>query len=112
MENDKNKIIGRAMDFVHKMSEDTVSESDGEKVIKELESIKNDIVLADIGRNFIKELIEKEEVLKSKLSENLDFYMKKASMIDYDKTFSQWNKCNLVLWDLKDILCRMGEDMD
>ena len=36
----------------------------------------------------------------------------KNLMNEYDKTFSQWNKCNLVLWDLKDILCRMGENLD
>jgi len=68
--------------------------------------------LNGVGRSFIHELIQKENVLKTKLSENLDLYKERNNMVEYDKTFSQWNKCNLVLWDLKDILCRMGEDID
>jgi len=70
------------------------------------------LFLFGVGRSFIHELIQKETVLKNKLSENLDFYKDRNNMIEYDKTFSQWNKCNLVLWDLKDILCRIGEDLD
>ena len=70
------------------------------------------LFLFGVGRSFIHELIQKETVLKNKLSENLDIYLKAEKMELYDKTFSQWNKCNLVLWDLKDILCRMGEDLD
>ena len=76
-----------------------------EPIIKSLNSLYNS------GRSFILELIEKEEILKSKLSENLDLYKSKDLMVEYDKTFSQWNKSNLVLWDLKDILCRMDDDL-
>jgi hypothetical protein len=68
--------------------------------------------LSAVGRSFIHELIQKENVLKTKLSKNLDLYKDRNNMVEYDKTFSQWNKCNLVLWDLKDILCRMGVDID
>ena len=64
------------------------------------------------GIEFIKTLIEKEETLRTKLSENLDLYTEKNLTVDYDKTFSQWSKCNLVIWDLKDILCRMGIEVD
>ncbi len=68
--------------------------------------------IIDVVVEFIKQLIEKEEELKLKLSENLNLYKSKNLMSEYDKAFSQWNKSNLVLWDLKDILCRMGEDVD
>tara|TARA_R100001244_G_scaffold44378_1_gene40310 strand:- start:370 stop:705 length:336 start_codon:yes stop_codon:yes gene_type:complete len=70
------------------------------------------LFLYNVGVSFIHELIQKENVLKTKLSENLDLYKDRNNMVEYDKTFSQWNKCNLVLWDLKDILCRMGVDVD
>ena len=76
-----------------------------EPMIKWIDSLYNP------RRSFILELIEKEEILKSKLSENLDLYKSKDLMVEYDKTFSQWNKSNLVLWDLKDILCRMDDDL-
>jgi hypothetical protein len=68
--------------------------------------------IIDVGVDFIKQLISKEEELRLQLSKNLDLYESKNLMSEYDKTFSQWNKSNLVLWDLKDILCRMGEDLD
>jgi hypothetical protein len=80
--------------------------------INEKVSLDQILYLYNNGVNFIHELIKKEEILKSKLSENLDLYKKKNLMNGYDKTFSQWNKCNLVLWDLKDILSRMGGDLD
>lgn len=70
------------------------------------------LFLFGVGRSFIHELIKKETDLRTKLGENLDLYKDRNNMVEYDKTFSQWNKCNLVLWDLKDILCRMGEDLD
>ena len=70
------------------------------------------LFLFGVGRSFIHELIKKETELRTKLGENLDLYKDRDNMVEYDKTFSQWNKCNLVLWDLKDILCRMGEDLD
>jgi hypothetical protein len=76
------------------------------------EALERVLYLYNVGRSFIHELIKKEETLKAKLSKNMDLYKSKNLMNDYDKTFSQWNKCNLVLWDLKDILCRMGEDLD
>lgn len=77
-----------------------------------VDNIEEQLRLCGVGISFIHELIQKETDLRTKLSENLDLYKERNSMIDYDKTFSQWNKCNLVLWDLKDILCRMGEDID
>lgn len=77
-----------------------------EEAFERLSSLYNN------GRVFIHELIDKEEKLRSKLSENLDLYKSIGETNEYDKTFSQWNKSNLVLWDLKDILCRMGEDID
>jgi hypothetical protein len=76
------------------------------------DALKILIQIMDEGVDFIKQLILKEEELKLKLSENLDLYKSKNLMPEYDKTFSQWNKSNLVLWDLKDILCRMGEDLN
>jgi len=76
------------------------------------EALDQVLFLYNVGSSFIHELIKKEETLKTKLSENLDLYKSMNLMNDYEKTFSQWNKCNLVLWDLKDILCRMGEDLD
>ncbi len=76
------------------------------------EALDRVLFLYNVGRSFIHELIQKETELRTKLSENLDLYKSKNLMVEYDKTFSQWNKCNLVLWDLKDILCRMGEDLD
>ena len=57
---------------------------------------------------FIKALIDKEEKLKDILSDNLDLYKSKELWVEYDKTFSMWNKSCLVIWDLKDILCHMG----
>ena len=69
--------------------------------------------LYTIGCDFIKELINKESSVNKTLMNNLDLYKKINNREEYDKTFSQWNKSNLVLWDLKDILCRMGsEDLD
>jgi len=76
------------------------------------DALKILIQIMDEGVDFIKQLILKEEELKLKLSENLDLYKSKNLMSEYDKTFSQWNKSNLVLWDLKDILCRVGEDLN
>lgn len=76
------------------------------------QELKQAFDLYNVGRSFINGLIQKETILKTKLSENLDLYKDRNNMVEYDKTFSQWNKCNLVLWDLKDILCRMGEDLD
>jgi len=76
------------------------------------EALDRVLFLYNVGCSFIHELIQKETELKTKLSENLDLYKSKNDMLNYDKTFSQWNKSNLVLWDLKDILCRMGEDLD
>lgn len=65
----------------------------------------------NVGRNFIHELIDKENTLKSQLVKNMEIYSDKKD--DHNRTtFSMWNKCNLTLWDLKDILCRMGEDID
>ncbi len=94
--------------------------SEIDRIISEHQVLKMDsdealdrvLVLCITGRSFIHELIRKETELKTKLSENLDLYKSKNLMADYDKTFSQWNKCNLVLWDLKDILCRMGEGLE
>ncbi|AKG94234.1 hypothetical protein AVT43_gp60 [Polaribacter phage P12002L] len=68
--------------------------------------------LNGVGCSFLKELIIKEELLKTKLAENLDLYKEINNMVEYDKTFSQWNKCNLVLWDLKDALYRFGVEVD
>jgi hypothetical protein len=76
------------------------------------EAFEQLLVLFNNGRSFIFELIKKETEYNKQLSKNLDLYKSKNSTIEYDKTFSQWNKSNLVLWDLKDILCRMGEDID
>jgi len=76
------------------------------------QAYENVLYLYNVGCSFIESLIEKENTYNTKLMENLDLYKSKSLMIDYDKTFSQWNKSNLVLWDLKDILCRMGKDVD
>ena len=81
--------------------------SEIDRIISEHQVLKMDsdealdrvLVLCITGRSFIHELIRKETELKTKLSENLDLYKSKNLMADYDKTFSQWNKCNLVLWD-------------
>lgn len=70
------------------------------------------LFLYNVGVSFIKELIQKETGVRTKLAENLDFYKGKESMQMYERTFDLWNKQNLVLWDLKDILCRMGIDVD
>ena len=66
------------------------------------------LFLYNAGVSFIRELIQKETTLKTKLSENLDLYKSTGNMQMYERTFDLWNKQNLVLWDLKDILCRMG----
>lgn len=76
------------------------------------EALDRLLFLYNVGRSFIHELIQKETDLRNQLSKNLDLYKSKNLMVEYDSTFRQWNKCNLVLWDLKDILCRMGEDLD
>lgn len=76
------------------------------------EALDRVLFLYNVGRSFIHELIQKETDLRNQLSKNLDLYKSKNLMVEYDSTFRQWNKCNLVLWDLKDILCRMGEDLD
>lgn len=73
---------------------------------------KQSFSLNGVGCSFLKELIIKEELLKTKLAENLDLYKEINNMVEYDKTFSQWNKCNLVLWDLKDALYRFGVEVD
>lgn len=65
-----------------------------------------------IGVNFIRELIDKEITQKKKLSENLDLYKTLNRKKEYESTFSLWNKQTLIIWDLKDILCRMGEDIN
>ncbi len=83
-----------------------------EAMTLQIKELTEQLRLYGVGRSFIHELIKKETDLRTKLSENLDLYKEKNNMVEYDKTFSQWNKCNLVLWDLKDILCRMGEDID
>lgn len=70
------------------------------------------LFLYNVGVSFIKELIQKETDVKTKLAENLDLYKERNSMQMYERTFDLWNKQNLVLWDLKDILCRMGIDVD
>lgn len=70
------------------------------------------LALYGVGVSFIQELIQKETYLRTKLSENLDLYKSTGNMQMYDRTFDLWNKQNLVLWDLKDILCRMGQDID
>ncbi len=67
--------------------------------------------ITKIGIDFINELIVKEKIYKKQLSENLNLYKEKLLMNEYDKTFSLWNKTNLVIWDLEDILCRMGEEL-
>jgi len=74
--------------------------------------MKRALTLTDVVSSFIHELIKKETAIKIKLAENLDFYKGRESMQMYERTFDLWNKQNLVLWDLKDILCRMGEDLD
>ena len=78
----------------------------------ENKALKEQLFLFGVGRSFIHELIKKETAIKIKLAENLDFYKGGESMQMYERTFDLWNKQNLVLWDLKDILCRMGEDLD
>tara|TARA_R110000744_G_scaffold328811_1_gene434377 strand:+ start:363 stop:692 length:330 start_codon:yes stop_codon:yes gene_type:complete len=80
-----------------------------ETLFKNVESLFS---LQAVGCSFLKQLIDKEVVLKNKLQENLDIYLKIKNMVEYDKTFSQWNKCNLVLWDLKDALYRFGVEID
>ena len=70
------------------------------------------LFLYNVGVSFIHELIQKETALRTKLSENLDLYKRTGNMQMYERTFDLWNKQNLVLWDLKDILCRMGIDVD
>jgi len=82
-----------------------------DKTLENLE-LRNECEIYSFGKTFIHELIEKETSYKTKLAENLDLYKKLNKMDMYDKTFSLWNKQILVLWDLKDILCRMGEDLD
>jgi len=95
------------------MSEiDKIKEQHQRLEIGSEEALDRVLFLYNVGRSFIHELIQKETELKTKLSENLDLYKSKNDMLNYDKTFSQWNKSNLVLWDLKDILCRMGENLD
>lgn len=62
------------------------------------------------GCDFIEKLIENESKLNKQLMKNLDLYKDLNQMDLYDQTFSQWNKSNLVLFDLKDILCRIGKN--
>lgn len=68
--------------------------------------------LHNSGRTFIHELIDKENTLKIQLVKNMELYSDKMDEHNYRNSFSMWNKCNLTLWDLEDILCRMGEDID
>jgi hypothetical protein len=66
----------------------------------------------EVGCKFLRDWIDKEIELKLKLQENLKIYQDLNNMVEYDKTFSQWNKCNLVLWDLKDALYRFGIEIN
>ena len=81
-------------------------------VLAYISELEENVFFKNQSLDFIKTLIQKEEVLKLKLSENMDLYKSKNLMIKYDNTFSQWNKSGLVIWDLKDILCRMGVEID
>ena len=80
--------------------------------LTEYSKLLDNVFMIDYIKHFILTLIKEEELMQSKLSENLNIYHKLGKMELYDKTFSQWNKGILVLWNYKDILCRMGEDMD
>jgi len=75
------------------------------------EALSSVMYLHNNGTKFIHSLIEKEEIHRAQLSKNMDTYKNGSNISDYNNTFSQWNKSNLVLFDLKDILCRMGEDI-
>lgn len=46
------------------------------------------------------------------LSKNMTIYKDLNKISDYDNIFSKWNKSNLILWNYKDILCRLGMDND
>lgn len=88
----------------------------GEEAHKNLEwgikQYRKKIFFDNNGVVFIKELIKKETEIKNKLSENLNIYKENGNRQMYERTFDLWNKQNLVLFDLKDILCRMGIDND
>ena len=76
------------------------------------QALKNVLEVRQNTITFVYSLIKKEEEVKAKLQENLDLYKSLNLMNDFDKTFSQWNNCIIVLFNLKDILCRLGEDVD
>ncbi len=61
-----------------------------------------------IGVTQIKTLIEKYKERKVILSKNLEIYRKNKNVEHYESTFHAWNDTILFIWDLEDILCRMG----
>lgn len=61
---------------------------------------------------FIEELLDKEIGYKEQLSNNLKLYESLDDKLNFDKTFSLYNTTNLIIFDLKDILSRLGEDID
>ena len=87
-------------------------EAQNKNLIVDKIDLQEQLALCSVGCSFLKDLISKETLLQTQLSKNLDLYREKGNLVEFDKTFSQWNKCNLVLWDLKDALCRMGIDID
>ena len=101
----KERALDLANDNIKLMDKNSTLHSENEE-------LKQQLILYSVGRSFIHELIQKETAIRTKLAENLDFYKGRESMQMYERTFDLWNKQNLVLWDLKDILCRMGEDLD
>lgn len=66
---------------------------------------------SEVINEVLKKLKTKKE-LKNQLVKNLELYKKLKLKTEYEKTFSNWNTNNLIIFDLEDILSRMGYDVD
>jgi len=81
---------------------------DDKQTIENLSSVLNDT------KTFVKKLIEEENKTLTQIKKNLDLYQtpETKNTKEFDKMFLMMSKSHVVLWNLKDILCRLGEDVD
>lgn len=78
------------------------------------QTIENLSFLLNNTKTFVKQLIEEENKTLAQIKKNLDLYQtpETKNTKEFDKMFLMMSKSNVVLWNLKDILCRLGEDVE
>lgn len=78
------------------------------------QTIENLSSLVENTKTFVKQLIEEENKTLKQIKKNLDLYQtpETKNTKEFDKMFLMMSKSHVVLWNLKDILCRLGEDVD